>query len=94
MSLAVRIGWAVAALILAYMRLHGARDANYQAIAHVIVGGWFGAWLMGSAIQRDYKIVHPQLSLDMHVGAGYYAVLGIALTMVEVYAFAMRIAGL
>jgi hypothetical protein len=74
----IRLGWLAVTLVLGIFRLLGTMDNRFQAIAHVTVGGFFGAWFIGKSIGR-------RESLDADVS--YYLFLGIGLTLLETIAF-------
>jgi hypothetical protein len=82
MSQVIRLGWCVAAALIAAVRLYGVTNLVFQATAHLVVGGFFGAWLIGKAIEYE---------LGARLRVNFYGVLGILLTVVETCAFLMGI---
>ena len=75
---AIRLGWLAVGFALAWLRLAGVHHPAFQALAHLAVGGWLGAWAMGLAV-RD------RCTLD--VRPGYYGWLALALSLIELGAF-------
>ena len=75
---AIRLGWLAVGFALAWLRLAGVPHPAFQAIAHIVVGSWLGAWAMGLAV-RD------RCTLD--VRPGYYGWLALALSLIELGAF-------
>lgn len=74
----IRSTWAFVAIALATARLLGATDQRFQAAAHILVGGWFGAWAFG---------IHQRSQWAQCTRPGFYGWLGLGTSLVELYAF-------
>lgn len=74
----IRLGWLAVTAVLGSFRLLGAMDNRFQAVAHLTVGGFFGAWFVGKSIGR-------REALD--TGVDYYLGMGLGLTLLEAIAF-------
>lgn len=103
MSLYQLVLFAVTSIALACMRLAGHTGAAYQAIAHMVVGGFFlCAWYCWQE-SRTYSIgrdtinhVSPNRTLSKlyREDAIAFIVLAVALTLVEIYAALPKILAL
>lgn len=78
MTTTIRLGWLAVGVALAWLRLAGVHHPAFQAIAHICVGSWLGAWAMG-------LVVRDRCTLD--VRPGYYGWLALALSLIEIGAF-------
>jgi hypothetical protein len=65
-------------LVLGSLRLLGTMDNRFQALAHLTVGGFFGAWFVGKSIGRREAL---------NTGVDYYLGMGVGLTILELIAF-------
>ena len=50
----IKFGWVLVTIALAASRLYGFIDNRFQAFAHLVVGGFFGAWFADPKTKRFY----------------------------------------
>ena len=75
---AIRFGWLAVGVALAGLRLAGVHHPAFQALAHIVVGSWLGAWAMGHVARRQHGV---------DVRPGYYGWLAMLLSLIELGAF-------
>lgn len=75
----IRGGWLVVTIALGILRLAGTQDNRFQALAHLVVGGFFGAYALGRSANARCR--------GEHIDVDFYLALGLGLTVLEAIAF-------
>ncbi len=87
-SKGIRLGWAVACVLIGALRLYGITDDLFKTIAHLVVGGMLSAWAVLLATEQAYGVLLRTHGVRLY--PGFYGYAGLGISLVEGY---MALAG-